>query len=245
MEHLDRYPSHFRLFFPIIGSLKKTRHGRTDGPTNQRTDGRTDGPSYRYAWTHLKIVFNSEDCLRSLEHLDYFPSHFRPFSPIIGSLKKMRDGRTDARTDGLFYRDAWTHLKTSICFEINIFQPPLSMRCPFTKRCHPIDNAKTALTHCIDNAISAQSPKLPMHWQRPRFEILPLTLRCLRSHLDVTAFVSKLASHFQCKGSAKQTRVKHETLASLALSMQKLRVLHWTRVSSLKGTLRKYTQKSF
>ena len=109
------------------------------------------------------------------------------------------------------------------------------MRCPFTKRCHPIDNAKTALTHCIDNAISAQSPKLPMHWQRPRFEILPLTLRCLRSHLDVTAFVSKLASHFQCKGSAKQTRVKHETLASLALSMQKLRVLHWTRVSSLMG----------
>ena len=143
--------------------------------------------------------------------MDYFPSHFRPFSPIIGSLKKMRDGRTDARTDGLFYRDAWTHLKTSICFEINIFQPPLSMRCPFTKRCHPIDNAKTALTHCIDNAISAQSPKLPMHWQRPRFEILPLTLRCLRSHLDVNAFVSKLASHFNARAaqSKRELSMRH------------------------------------
>ena len=28
---------------------------------------------------------NSEDFLTSLEYLDCFPSHFRPFSPIIGS----------------------------------------------------------------------------------------------------------------------------------------------------------------
>ena len=28
---------------------------------------------------------NSEDFLTSLEHLDCFPSHFRPFSPINGS----------------------------------------------------------------------------------------------------------------------------------------------------------------
>ena len=28
---------------------------------------------------------NWEDFLTSLEHLDCFPSHFRPFSPIIGS----------------------------------------------------------------------------------------------------------------------------------------------------------------
>ena len=85
------------------------------------------------------------------------------------------------------------------------------MRCPFTKRCHPIDNAKTALTHCIDNAISAQSPKLPMHWQRPRFEILPLTLRCLRSHLDVNAFVSKLASHFNARAaqSKRELSMRH------------------------------------
>ena len=58
---------------------------------------------------------NSEAFLTSLEHLDCFPSHFRPFSPIIGSLKKMRDGRTDRRTkertDRPSYRDAWTHLK--------------------------------------------------------------------------------------------------------------------------------------
>ena len=26
-----------------------------DGPTDGRTDGRTDRPSYRDAWTHLKI----------------------------------------------------------------------------------------------------------------------------------------------------------------------------------------------
>ena len=31
--------------------------------------------------------------------IDCFPSHFRPFSPIIGSLKKTRDGQTDGRTD--------------------------------------------------------------------------------------------------------------------------------------------------
>ena len=31
---------------------------------------------------------NSEDFLTSLDHLDGFPSHFRPFSSIIGSLKK-------------------------------------------------------------------------------------------------------------------------------------------------------------
>ena len=41
-----------------------------------------------------------EDFLTSLEHLDCFPSHFRPFSPIIGSLKTKRitDGPTDGRT---------------------------------------------------------------------------------------------------------------------------------------------------
>ena len=44
----------------------------------------------------------------SLEHLDCFPSHFRPFSPGISSFKEPRDGRTD-RTS---YRDAWTHLKS-------------------------------------------------------------------------------------------------------------------------------------
>ena len=39
----------------------------------------------------------SEDFLTSLDHWDCFPSHFRPFSPIIGSLreKKTRDGPTD------------------------------------------------------------------------------------------------------------------------------------------------------
>ena len=35
---------------PSFLQLKKTHYGRTDGPTN----GRTDRPSYRDAWTHLK-----------------------------------------------------------------------------------------------------------------------------------------------------------------------------------------------
>ena len=53
---------------------------------------------------HFETLWdNSEDFLTSVEH--FFPSHFRPFSLIIGLLKK-----TDQRTDGPSYRDAWTHL---------------------------------------------------------------------------------------------------------------------------------------
>ena len=48
-------------------------------------------------WGHFEIFW---DILTSLEHLNCFPSHFRPFSPIIGSLKKRTDGPTDRRTDG-------------------------------------------------------------------------------------------------------------------------------------------------
>ena len=39
-ERSDCFPSHFRLFSPIISLLKKRV---PDGPTDQRTDGRTDG----------------------------------------------------------------------------------------------------------------------------------------------------------------------------------------------------------
>ena len=43
--------------------------------------------------------------LNILEHLDSFPSHFRPFSLIIGSLNqrvtdRQTDGQRDRRTDG-------------------------------------------------------------------------------------------------------------------------------------------------
>ena len=38
---------------------------------------------------------NLEDFMTSPEQLDRFPSHFRPFSPIIGSLT---DGPTDGQT---------------------------------------------------------------------------------------------------------------------------------------------------
>ena len=42
---------------------------------------------------------NSEDFETRLEHLDCFPSRMRPFSPIIVSLKKPRDGRTHANIE--------------------------------------------------------------------------------------------------------------------------------------------------
>ena len=46
--------------------LKITGDGRTerptDGRTNERTDGRTDTFSYRYAKTHLKIIWNMKLC---------------------------------------------------------------------------------------------------------------------------------------------------------------------------------------
>ena len=48
---------------------------------------------------HFGIFWdNSETFLTSLEHLDCLPSHFRPFVPVIGPLKKT-DDRTDGRTD--------------------------------------------------------------------------------------------------------------------------------------------------
>ena len=64
-DRLDCFPSHFRPFSSIIGSFEKTRSGRTDrrtdgrtdGPTDGPTDRRTDRPSYRDAWTHLKMCF--------------------------------------------------------------------------------------------------------------------------------------------------------------------------------------------
>ena len=50
---------------------------------------------------HLNLTFwkfwdNSEDVLTSKEHFDGFPSHFGPFPHIMGSLKKMCYGPTDA-----------------------------------------------------------------------------------------------------------------------------------------------------
>ena len=41
---------------------------------------------------------NLEDFLMSLKHLDCFPSHFQPFSLIVGSLKKTRYRPTDRPT---------------------------------------------------------------------------------------------------------------------------------------------------
>ena len=60
-----------------------------------------------YTFSDNETLWDNLEDFTSLEHLDRFPSHFRTFSPIIGSLKKTRDGRTDRPS----YRDAWTHLK--------------------------------------------------------------------------------------------------------------------------------------
>ena len=49
---------------------------------------------------HFGILGQFEDFLMSLVHLDCFPSHFRPFSSTISSLKKTHYGRTDQRTHG-------------------------------------------------------------------------------------------------------------------------------------------------
>ena len=45
---------------------------------------------------HIETI--RKTCRRVFKPLDCFPSHFRPFSPIIGSLKKTRSGRTDGQT---------------------------------------------------------------------------------------------------------------------------------------------------
>ena len=51
----------------------------------------------RLNWIFLD---NLEDFLMSLKHLDCFPSHFQPFSLIVGSLKKTCYRPTDRHTDG-------------------------------------------------------------------------------------------------------------------------------------------------
>ena len=80
----------------------------------------------RLKWTFLDIFGqfgtlrdNLEDST-SLDHLDRFPNHFQPFSPIIVSLKKTSYGRTDGLTDRSSYRDAWTHLKIYLVAECSI-----------------------------------------------------------------------------------------------------------------------------
>ena len=64
---------------------------------------------------------NSKNCLK---HIDCFPSHFRPFYPVLGSFKRTRSGATDQRTHGPTdaYRDAWTHL---ICIRMQTSIRPL------------------------------------------------------------------------------------------------------------------------
>ena len=72
----------------------------------------------RLSWTFWDILGhfktfrdNFEYFGTSFEHLDCFPSHFQPFSPIIGIFYRSCYGPTEQRTDTPSYRDAWTHLK--------------------------------------------------------------------------------------------------------------------------------------
>ena len=101
-DHLDCFPSHFRPFSPVIGSLKKTRSGRTDGRTDGPTDGRTDRPSYRDAWTHLKNI--SEEFEASI-----FLVHF-----IEKDVKDVKDVQ-DVQTEGTD-----PHIEMSVFMRVNI-----------------------------------------------------------------------------------------------------------------------------
>ena len=103
LEHLNCFQS-FPTISPVIGSLENK---------SIRTMMRLK-LKFWDIWGILRHLghfgTNSEDILTSSEHLDCFPSHFGPFSPVISSFKKKRV--TDGRTDRPPYRDAWTHLKT-------------------------------------------------------------------------------------------------------------------------------------
>ena len=79
---------------------------------------------------------NSEDFLTSLEHLDYFPSHFPTIFFHNRLVEKRRDGLTDGPKNGqTLFRDTWTHLKSvsvlstkDIIYNIGLasFSSPLS-----------------------------------------------------------------------------------------------------------------------
>ena len=73
------------------GRGKKVKRGRGKKKKNNDASGLDILGHFGTYWDNLK------DFATSLEHLDCFPGHFRPFSSIIGSLKKKRvpDGRTD------------------------------------------------------------------------------------------------------------------------------------------------------
>ena len=79
-------------------------------PYNRKSDAKpyrrrftNCAPSIRIVliWEIIEFWNNSKDFLTSLGHSDCFPSPFRLFSPIIGSLKITRCGRTGGRTDPL------------------------------------------------------------------------------------------------------------------------------------------------
>ena len=52
---------------------------------------------------------NLKNFMTRLEHLDHFPSHFRPFSHIIGSLKKNALPTDEPTDSGTFY--TYAHLQ--------------------------------------------------------------------------------------------------------------------------------------
>ena len=70
--------------------------GRTDGLKTKHVRSDNDASEFKILG-HFGTIRKA--FVKSLEHLDLFPSHFRTFYPIIGSLKKLHSGRTDRRTD--------------------------------------------------------------------------------------------------------------------------------------------------
>ena len=93
--------SHFRPFSSIFAKSKKMGYGRTDGridgptdgPTDRRTDRRTDIPSYRDAWTHLKMqkiktCVSSSPLRKVLFRSKAITERHMEFSPVLQPRRK-------------------------------------------------------------------------------------------------------------------------------------------------------------
>ena len=74
--------------------------GKKERKGDRKTVSKSVRTTKRLKWTFCDILGHFGRHLKSLERLDYFPSHFRPSSLIIGSLKKKAWRQTDGPTDG-------------------------------------------------------------------------------------------------------------------------------------------------
>ena len=124
--------SHFWPFSSIFALSKKTHYGRTDGPTDRPTDRRTNGPtdprmeipSYRDAWTHLKMQSkpilepNPEYVTRQKMHISYSFSSKVVFAKNIFSCKPKKMHFRHKITYPIFNSicDLWFSAKISLAY---------------------------------------------------------------------------------------------------------------------------------